>query len=87
MGPTLGSNVISLKSSITILGGLTSGSICMFEMLFSVYCAFGYGMMIRITGVFAVIGRSISMEFIDCMDVFSLRAIKACTFWGGASDI
>jgi hypothetical protein len=32
-GPTHGSNVISLMSSTTILGGLTCGSICMFEVL------------------------------------------------------
>jgi hypothetical protein len=44
--PTFGSNVISPMSSTTILGRLMSGSICMFEMLFIVYCVFNLGMMI-----------------------------------------
>jgi len=68
--PTFGSNVISPISSITILGGLMSGSICMFEVLFSVYCVFDLRMMIQVNGVFALIRGSTSMEFIDCMDVF-----------------
>jgi hypothetical protein len=68
--PTFGSNVISPISSITILGGLMSGSICMFEVLFSVYCVFDLKMMIQVNGVFALIRGSTSMEFIDFMDVF-----------------
>jgi hypothetical protein len=47
-----------------------SGSICMFEVLFSVYCVLDPGMMIQGNGVFALIGGSTSMEFIDCIDVF-----------------
>jgi hypothetical protein len=69
MGPTHGSNVISPMPLITILGGLTSGSNCMFEMLFNVYCASGSGMMIQINGVSALIGRFTSMELIDYMDM------------------
>jgi hypothetical protein len=45
-GPTSSSNVISPLSLITISKGLTSGFICMFEMLFSVCCVFNFGMMI-----------------------------------------
>jgi hypothetical protein len=33
-----------------------SGSICMSEVLFIVYCAFGFGMMIQANGMFALIG-------------------------------
>jgi hypothetical protein len=81
--PTFGSNVISPISSITILGGLMSGSICMFEVLFSVYCVFDLKMMIQVNGVFALIRGSTSMEFIDFMDVFWFRAVGACIAWGG----
>ncbi len=45
-GPTPSSNVISPMSSTTILGGLMRGSIYMFEVLFSVCCAFGFEMII-----------------------------------------
>ncbi len=45
-GPTHGSNVISPLSSTTILGGLTSGSICMSSVLFNVYYASNSIMMI-----------------------------------------
>ncbi len=85
--PTFGSNVISPMSSTTILGRLTNGSIYMSKVLFSVYCAFNSKMMIWINVVFVLIKGSISMEFIDCKDVFSLGAIGACTAWGGALDI
>jgi hypothetical protein len=68
--PTLGSNVISLMSSIIILGGLTSGLICISKVLSSVCYASNFGMMIRVNGVFVVIGGSISMKLIDCMDMF-----------------
>ncbi len=37
-GPTPSSNVISPRSSTTILGGLTNGSICMFKMFISIRC-------------------------------------------------
>jgi hypothetical protein len=67
--PTLGSNVISLMSSIIILGGLTSGLICISKVLFNVCCAFDSRMTIRVNGVFTIIGGSISMELIDCMDM------------------
>jgi len=36
-------------------------------------------MMIWANGVFALIGGTTSMEFIDYMDMFWLGAIKACT--------
>ncbi len=64
--PTFGSNVISPMSLTTILGRLTNGS----KMLFNVYCASNSKMMIRVNGVFMLIGGSTSMEFIDCMDMF-----------------
>ncbi len=44
--PTHDSNVISSMSSIIILGGLTSGLICIFEVLFNVCCASNSRMMI-----------------------------------------
>jgi hypothetical protein len=65
------------------LGRLTSGSICMFEMFINVYCASGFKMMIWANGVFVLIGGSTSMEPIDYMDMSWLRAIGACTVWGG----
>ncbi len=68
--PRFGSNVISPMSLIIILGGLTSGLICTCEVLFSVYCVSGSGLMIKVNGVFALIGGSTSMELINCMDVF-----------------
>jgi len=61
-----------------------SGSICMFEMLFNVCYVFGSKMMIRVNGVFTLIKGSTSMEFIDCMDMFWLGVVEACTAWGGA---
>jgi hypothetical protein len=57
----------------------------MFEMLFNVCCASGPKMMIWANGVFALVGGSTFMEFIDCMDVL-LGAIRACVAQGGASD-
>jgi hypothetical protein len=57
-------------SSTTILGGLMSGSICMFEVLLNVCYAFGSKMMIQINGVFVLIRGSTSMELIGCMDMF-----------------
>jgi hypothetical protein len=43
-------------SSTTILGGLMSGPICMFEVLFSVCCVFDPQMMIQTNGVFVLMG-------------------------------
>jgi hypothetical protein len=67
--PTGGSNVISPMSSTIILGGLMSGSIYMFEVFISVYCAFDSRMMIQVNGVFELNGGNISMEPINCMGV------------------
>jgi hypothetical protein len=50
----------------------------MFEMLFSVYCVFGFKMMIWTNGMYALIGGSISMEFIDGMDMSWFGVIRAC---------
>jgi hypothetical protein len=77
--PTLGSNVISSMSSTIISGGLTSGPICMFKVLFSVYCVSSSGMMIWVNGVYTLIRGSTSMELIDCMDMFWFGAVGACT--------
>ncbi len=67
--PMLNSNVISPMSSTIILGGLTSKSICMFELFITIYCVFGFRMMIQANGVFKLIGGTTSMEPIDCMVV------------------
>jgi len=56
-----------------------NGSICMFEVLFSVYCASNSRMMIWANGVFMLIRGSTSMELIDYMDVSWFGAIGACT--------
>ncbi len=42
----------------------------MFEMFINVYCAFDSEMMIQANYVFMLIGGSIAMEPIDCMDLF-----------------
>jgi hypothetical protein len=47
-----------------------SGYICMYEVLFNVSCASGFGMMIQTNGVFALIGGFTSMELIDCKGLF-----------------
>jgi len=46
-----------------------SESICMFKVLFNVYCVSSFRMMFRANGVFMLIGGSISMELIDYMNV------------------
>ncbi len=46
-----------------------SGSIYMFEVFISVYCAFDSRMMIQVNGVFELNGGNISMEPINCMGV------------------
>jgi hypothetical protein len=51
--PTFGSNVISIMSSTTILGGLMSGFTYMFEVFINIYYAFNFKMMIQATGLFA----------------------------------
>jgi hypothetical protein len=84
--PTPSSNVISPTSLTTILRGLTSGFICMFEVLFGVYCVFGSRMIIQVNSVFTLFGGSISMKFIDCMDVCWFGVVGACIAWEGALD-
>jgi hypothetical protein len=58
------------------LGGMTSGSICMSKMLFSVYCGFDSGMVIQTNDVFALIGGFTSMELIDCMECLDLGPLE-----------
>jgi hypothetical protein len=76
-GPTHGSNVISLMSSIIILGGLSSGSPCMFKVFISVCCVFSFRMMIQANSVWATWGN-ISIEPIDCMGMCSFGMVEAC---------
>jgi hypothetical protein len=66
-GSTFGFNVISIMSSTTILRGLMSGSIYMFEVFINIYCAFESKMMIQANGLFELLGGSTSMEPIDYM--------------------
>ncbi len=66
-GPTFCSNVISIMPLTTILGGLMSGSIYMFEVFINIYCAFDFRMMSQSNGLFELLGGNISMEPTDCM--------------------
>jgi hypothetical protein len=49
------------------MGGLISGSTCMFKVFINVYFVSSSKIMIQINGVFELLKGNTSMELIDCM--------------------
>jgi hypothetical protein len=50
-----------------------NGSICIYEVLFNVCCAFNFGMMIQVNGVFALIKDPFPWNSLIAWTCFDLR--------------
>jgi len=79
------SNVISIMSSTTILVGLKNGLTCMFKVFINVCCAFGFEMMIKINGVFKLLGITFWWNPLITWACVDLRLLEHVHLGGGGA--